>query len=172
MTRTSSAIAADVDYTICCVVALRLNSVRTAQHMLYCHSFCGRVMHHLPCHCLESVLTLGSTTHANTGQQIQRSNPTKRATNFSFAKGILHKQHFDQTAINAQLALMECCQVLQGKTDLPGSSTKRESVSPYTTRAFHLSLASTMRIAFSRVSLADCSIRSSYQHQISQQGPE
>ena len=43
------------------------------------------------------------------------------------------------------------------QADLPGSSTNMESVSPYTTRAFHLSLASTMRMAFSRVSLADCS---------------
>lgn len=39
---------------------------------------------------------------------------------------------------------------------LPGRSTNIESVSPYTTRAFHLSLASTMRMAFSSVSLADC----------------
>lgn len=31
-----------------------------------------------------------------------------------------------------------------------------ESVSPYTTRAFHLVLASTIRMAFSKVSLADC----------------
>ena len=31
-----------------------------------------------------------------------------------------------------------------------------ESVSPYTTRAFHVGLASTMRMAFSKVSLADC----------------
>ena len=43
------------------------------------------------------------------------------------------------------------------QADLPGSSTNMESVSPYTTRAFHLSLASTMRMAFSRVSRADCS---------------
>ena len=42
------------------------------------------------------------------------------------------------------------------QADLPGRSTNMESVSPYTTRAFHLSLASTMRMAFSRVSLADC----------------
>lgn len=39
---------------------------------------------------------------------------------------------------------------------LPGSNTNMESVSPYTTRAFHLWLASTMRMAFSNVSLADC----------------
>jgi phage terminase large subunit len=43
------------------------------------------------------------------------------------------------------------------QADLPGSSTNMESVSPYTTRAFHLSLVSTMRMAFSRVSRADCS---------------
>lgn len=52
----------------------------------------------------------------------------------------------------------EACAGLPGvQADLPGSSTNMESVSPYTTRAFHLSLASTMRMAFSRVSLADCS---------------
>lgn len=37
-----------------------------------------------------------------------------------------------------------------------------ESVSPYTTRAFHLLLASTIRMAFSKVSLADCTTQHSH----------
>lgn len=40
-----------------------------------------------------------------------------------------------------------------------------ESVSPYTTRAFHLLLASTIRMAFSKVCLADCTTYSIQWHQ-------